>query len=862
MFTRLLNPFSLLSVLLCPASFGEVLISQYYEGSSGFNKWIELSNTSDTAVSLDGYALALGANSNTDAWKIGNIVKQSNQPVRVDNLDGLTIPASGFLLLGNRLAGQPSYATSDLAAPNITSFNGNDSVVLYFNPLGKFEVNDLDHENVIDAISFTYDGNEGKDLSFYRISNARGFDHFFHTSILNYPNVWASATEAEVETAVPSDPFYLHSFNSSATEFLAVSLSVSTIAEDRGVGQVGVTVTRTGSLINDLAVTLATDDESEASIGTLTGVIPAGEESIFLPAAIDIVDDLIADGSQEVVITASASGWLSGTAILIVTDDSDTDDTDAASISITEILAYIPFGREGDANRDGDTNWFDDEFVEIVNNSGASTDLTGWTLHNSSEERHRFAPGTVLPIDCAMVVFGGGNLSNMGGSAIFQTASSGSLGLNNWGDTVTLYNADGDLMALVTYGSEAREDQSIVRDPEITGPFSLHGSIADGRLFSPGTRSNGDEYCTPLAELSFSLNAARMSERGGTITAILTRTGDLSESLDVVITVTDESEALMEEGVRTKFFEGENTLTIELVGQDDIAEDGTQLVQIRAAAPGYATATASFEVEDDGDGAFDAIVLNEFLSAPSFKFAEGDANRDGTRDFSQDEFVEFLNVSEEDIDLSNYEIHDVVGARHVFPIDTVLAAGRAIVVFGGGTPSGAFGGSLVQVASSGSLGLNDAGDSIYLKTFGGDTILIEHRYDGTTQDQSMSRSPEGTGGFIAHTLIEGAEEILTSPGITADGERFSGAAPLEPIEIVAIKPDLAEELIVMEVSGLEQGKDYYLGASAGLGPEAEWISVGPIPMGVDNETATGTFQFRFSEKILQNSSQFFRIQVP
>ena len=183
MFARLLNPFSFLSVLLFTASFGEVLISQYYEGSSGFNKWIELSNTSDTPVSLDGYALALATNSNTDNWKLGNLARGSNG-VRIDNLDGLTIPASGFLLLGDQSASQPSYATSDLAAPNITSFNGNDSVVLYFNPLGKVGVGDLDDEAVIDAISFTYDGNEGKDLSFYRISNARGFDHFFHTSIL------------------------------------------------------------------------------------------------------------------------------------------------------------------------------------------------------------------------------------------------------------------------------------------------------------------------------------------------------------------------------------------------------------------------------------------------------------------------------------------------------------------------------------------------------------------------------------------------------------------------------------------------------------------------------------------------------
>ena len=46
---------------LVPVARAEVVISQYYEGTS-FNKWLELSNTSDTAISLDGFVLTRWAN--------------------------------------------------------------------------------------------------------------------------------------------------------------------------------------------------------------------------------------------------------------------------------------------------------------------------------------------------------------------------------------------------------------------------------------------------------------------------------------------------------------------------------------------------------------------------------------------------------------------------------------------------------------------------------------------------------------------------------------------------------------------------------------------------------------------------------
>jgi hypothetical protein len=55
----------------------------------------------------------------------------------------------------------------------------------------------------------------------------------------------------------------------------------------------------------------------------------------------------------------------------------------------------------------------------------------------------------------------------------------------------------GIVQAEVTYGSEAGDNQSITRDPDIFGYFFVkhtEAQGADGRLFSPGTFINGDSF--------------------------------------------------------------------------------------------------------------------------------------------------------------------------------------------------------------------------------------------------------------------------------------------------------------------------------------------------------------------------------
>ena len=106
-------------------------------------------------------------------------------------------------------------------------------------------------------------------------------------------------------------------------EMLTVLLSPTSVQEDAGTGQVNVTVTRTGSTTGALDVTLVSSDLSEATIPVASGQIPDGVDFKEFMAVIDIVDDSLVDGAQDVTISASATGFSSGIATLTVTDDGD-----------------------------------------------------------------------------------------------------------------------------------------------------------------------------------------------------------------------------------------------------------------------------------------------------------------------------------------------------------------------------------------------------------------------------------------------------------------------------------------------------------------------------------------------------------
>lgn len=165
-----------------------------------------------------------------------------------------------------------------------------------------------------------------------------------------------------------------------------------------------------------------------------------------------------------------------------------------AAILINEILADPPNGISGDANQDGVRSSSGDEFVELVNTGQDPVSFSGWSLWDLSARRHTFSSLAVIPSDGFFVVFGGGH--PMGFEA-FEISSTGSLNLNNSGDTVFLKDSEGILIDSFHYGSEGGHDTSLTRFPDATGSFARHFSI-NRRLFSPGTTVDGENRLVQL----------------------------------------------------------------------------------------------------------------------------------------------------------------------------------------------------------------------------------------------------------------------------------------------------------------------------------------------------------------------------
>jgi hypothetical protein len=174
---------------------------------------------------------------------------------------------------------------------------------------------------------------------------------------------------------------------------------------------------------------------------------------------------------------------------------------------LNEVLFDPAPGLDGDANCDGVREGSEDEFVEIVNDSATTIDLTGATLSDAVSVRHTFAEGSILGPKGVMVVFGGGSPTFDGSgqgawcgaipqSVYVVTASTGQLGLNNDGDTITLALADTSEVFTVTIdGALTGNNQSVARAPELTGDWAEHSTVNDAiGPQSPTTRTDGSSF--------------------------------------------------------------------------------------------------------------------------------------------------------------------------------------------------------------------------------------------------------------------------------------------------------------------------------------------------------------------------------
>ncbi len=155
-----------------------------------------------------------------------------------------------------------------------------------------------------------------------------------------------------------------------------------------------------------------------------------------------------------------------------------------------------------------------------------------------------------------------------------------------------------------------------------------------------------------------------------------------------------------------------------------------------------------------------ALIVSEALADPP---GDSDPNGDGVRDATDDEFVEIVNRAPFPIAMAGVTISDSTSVRFTFgPDSRPLAPGHAIVIFGGGTPTGRFGGAIAGATESG-LGLNNSGDTITLRSAEGE--VLDTFTFGSVSDQSIVRDGDE---IVPHTSVEGASGRF-SPGVNTQG---------------------------------------------------------------------------------------------
>ncbi len=209
------------------------------------------------------------------------------------------------------------------------------------------------------------------------------------------------------------------------------------------------------------------------------------------------------------------------------------------------------------------------------------------------------------------------------------------------------------------------------------------------------------------------------------------------------------------------------------ISDDDIDTDNDGLPDALDDCP-----LDSGAVENNGCPTGFGIFFNEVHYDPSNVALDGDANGDGVYDQNQDEFAEIVNNTNLPQDISGFTLSDLVIAsdesivRFTFPPGTILPPKKVCVVFGGGTPTGTFGGATVFTCTqSAGLSMQNSGEKVLVKDPSGNLLqTFDSDALSDNPNRSYTRNPDITGDFVPHNTANPSK--LFSPGTKIDNSPF------------------------------------------------------------------------------------------
>ncbi len=417
--------------------------------------------------------------------------------------------------------------------------------------------------------------------------------------------------------------------------------------------------------------------------------------------------------------------------------------------------------------------------------ASGSMSSNGWTLATTIDPDDYYEFSVTVPT--------GGQLALT--DIAFAERRSGT-GIINWEMRSSLDNYGAAIGSPVTVlvGDTTTRDQVVTLPVAFstltagTVTFRLYGYAATGaggtwRIANHSTQAglviNGTFIPgSPPGTFTLAFTPPAIIESAGTAATSgkLTRSGATTDALTVGLVNSDPTEISLPATVVIPA--GASFVDFPVDAVNDLLRDGPQTVTVTATALNYVNVSQTITVNDDGDNP--PLIINEVLADPI-----GDANGDGVVSGTDDEFVELLNVTNADLDISDWKIYDSNNAapRHIFPANTILPARSAVVIFGGGTPTGTFGGALVAKASDvNKLSLNNNGDTVTVRNATGDALAFMSYTDlGVTGSnnggKSLNLDPDVTGtARVQHTVVAGAVGDY-SPGAKVDGTYFTGGGP-------------------------------------------------------------------------------------
>ncbi|MCC6508139.1 MAG: hypothetical protein IT423_03475, partial [Pirellulaceae bacterium] len=397
---------------------------------------------------------------------------------------------------------------------------------------------------------------------------------------------------------------------------LTLTINPGSIGENAG--SAVATVTRSNSNTSTpLTVSLTSSDTTEATVPA-TVTIPANQSSVNF--VINAVDDDILDGSQSIVITAAAVGYLSAVKNLTVLDHELLRVTlDAASISelgglttgrvsrlntnitqaITVLLtssdmseAIVPASVIIAANQTSATftiTAVDDLLLDGTQSSLISVASAGYVSDSTSI--------SVLDSETLSLSIAPATISENGGSAVGTLTRSNTD--NSLPLTVVVVSNDTTEasvpatvtipanQASTTFAITANDDNMLDGPQTVAISVSAAGYVGDSRSVS----------VTDHETLSLSIDTVTISENGGSTVATITRSNtDTALALTVLLTNSDSSEISIPVSVTIPANQASATFTVAAV--DDTLLDGLQKATINATATGYVGSTINVSISD------------------------------------------------------------------------------------------------------------------------------------------------------------------------------------------------------------------------------------------------------------------------